>query len=285
MRKKINLLIAIFFIFIFMAACTSTELDEKGKKFNVSIERIDQSIRNDSGQIIANIYYDKPILSGDSEAIKSINSFFVKESESWLGGSNRLTHFQEDWLEGFLEDVNELREMMGDEVIAEQPFLYTIDTRITLLDEETLSIMQIATVQTAGPRSWYYYGSTFDLKTGELLPLNKLIKTNADSLRDIIVKFIEEKAILSSPETLEEFKRIYGKNNNHSYEVEYDQKKIQLNYEYFYDGKNVYIILNHGVLSDNGIIMKWDGQSGNEFQASLIGYILEKDESIGEIEY
>lgn len=68
----------------------------------------------------------------------------------------------------------------------------TIDSRVMMHNEAVISIMQIATVQMTGTRSWYYFGSTFDLETGELIPINEMIKINANTLRDMIVTTLSE---------------------------------------------------------------------------------------------
>lgn len=62
MQKKNILIIVIFFIATFISAYSSTTINENIKVI-VSIERIDQSIKNDNGQVIAEIYYDKPVVT------------------------------------------------------------------------------------------------------------------------------------------------------------------------------------------------------------------------------
>jgi hypothetical protein len=131
----------------------------------IQIERIDESIKSESGEILAYIYYDKPVVEG-VELSEKINTFFENEKDGWFNGANRLTHFLQDWIQNFKESVSVNRVRYGDDAISKQPFLYTVDSDVAFMDEDYLSIRQIVTFQTAGKRSWYYYGSTFDLHTG-----------------------------------------------------------------------------------------------------------------------
>lgn len=278
LKKRILLILVLVFIL-----CTCGKEDEA---MEVTLKHIDHSIQSDSGQIIAEIYYEKPELKGDTDSVKLINSYFDNEANEWMNGtSNRLTHFKEDMLENFLEDVNETREFMDDNIIAKQPFIYTVNTELMLLNSRYISFMQIVTVQTAGPRSWYYYGSTFDLMTGKLLPIDAMIETEPYSLKKMISSFINENGKSLSFDNLEMFNSMYSIDKSNSYKLEYDHEDIQLDYEYFCDDKNIYIILNHGVLYDNGCIIKWNGQYNKDFIGKLIGYVLMDNHNIKEIEY
>ena len=57
----------------------------------VTIERIDRSVYDEEGQLIAIMYYDKPVISGDSEAVHKINTYFQNESEAFFGNGQSVT--------------------------------------------------------------------------------------------------------------------------------------------------------------------------------------------------
>jgi hypothetical protein len=132
------------FLGITLMGCQTTgglgETNET-KQTRVTMERIDQSIRTEEGAVLAEVYYEKPVLSGNSEVARSINSFFNEESEGWVQGNNRLTPFEDNPVNDFLVEVEDLIPYIQEDVLAEQPFLYTVDTEIMLFDEKTLSIM------------------------------------------------------------------------------------------------------------------------------------------------
>lgn len=264
---------------------TNSESNLVVEQAQVQIERIDYSIKSDSDETLAYIYYDKPVIKG-LEFSHEINAFFENEKDGWFNGANRLTHFQNGWLQDFKNEFFEARDSFGDDSISKQPFLYTVDSDVVLLNEEYLSIRHIVTVQTAGKRSWYYFGSTFDLQTGELVPIDKLVDINASAFRSDIVSFLSKEALeLDQNLTLQEIREVYGKNDQGNYQIQYGDENIELNYEYYYDGESFYIILNHAILLDTGIIMKWNGVLNDDFNAQLIGYIKGNDAVYKQIEY
>lgn len=245
---------------------------------NYEIKRIDYSIKNESNETLAYIYYDKPIVQGDNvEACEKINQFFENESEGWFEGNNRLTHNQKSEFEDIKVRMHEEIERYGEETVAVQPFLYVVDTEIIYEDDKYISIRQISNIQLTGKRSWFYYGSTFDKETGELVGFDDFLDVDADKWRNSIVAFLSEGILdYNHNVTLDEIEEIYGPNEE-DYKVYIDwndDKDIELdmNYEYFYDGENIYIILNYYTLLDSGTILKWNGKLDDEFQGQLIGY-------------
>lgn len=55
------------------------------EKNSISIKPIVQSIQGENNQVIAQIYYEKPVISGDAHGIKAIKDYFDVESRGWLG--------------------------------------------------------------------------------------------------------------------------------------------------------------------------------------------------------
>lgn len=81
----------------------SNAATEEDYSDRVSIERRDESVYDEEGRLIAIVYYDKPVLQGDSEAAKKINTYFEKEAEafydrgtgiSWLSQINFYEEFK-----------------------------------------------------------------------------------------------------------------------------------------------------------------------------------------------
>ena len=90
-------------------------------ELEVTIERTDRSLVNEDGVTIAIIYYDRPVVSGDTAVAEKITEFFEEEEQNWFTGKKgRLLDYSGDCdsaLEFFLELVGEMREMFGDERI------------------------------------------------------------------------------------------------------------------------------------------------------------------------
>ncbi len=53
------------------------------EKIQVSIERTDYAIKNDAGDILAYIYYDKPVVKNE-KFLDEINRYFEGEQDEWL---------------------------------------------------------------------------------------------------------------------------------------------------------------------------------------------------------
>jgi hypothetical protein len=253
--------------------CAYEHTEYVAPEYDVSIERIDYSIKNSDGQLLASVYYDMPVVNENSDSAERINAFFRDECDGWFEGQNRLTHFQEGWYSGFTENVSESMDAYGEDVVSEQPFSYRVDSLITFSDKNILSVLQIATYQTAGPMNQYYFGSTFDLQTGELIPFEEIVNASADFLRDAIFELSAHESLKLDDAALERINRIYGALGDDNYDYFYNGNKFQLNSEYFYDGTDYYIILNYGILDNFGSIMKWNGETGVGRRFSLIGYL------------
>ena len=143
----------------------------------VTIERTDHSVFNEEGLLLASIYYDRPVVTGDTVAAEKITEFFEDEEMEWFFGFRSPLDFKEEDTNyynhefgDFLYAVQKMRQWYGDEDVAEWPCIYSIETRIVYMDDDILSIMQIMEKRTER-REYNYFGSTFDLNTGELLKL------------------------------------------------------------------------------------------------------------------
>ncbi len=228
----------------------------------VSIERIENPIKNENGEVIAVVYYEKPVVSGDSEAAKKINAFFESEQQSWFGShKSRLTQGMDSYYDYFYNGVKITEEMSGTETLIEDSLHYVIEARIKYLDENTLSIFQISDVL-IGTRAWSYYGSTFDLSTGELIPITELIEIKPEEMR----KILEDRTIGSR------FEVEYDELADNNYIITNYDEKLDMRYEYFYDGESYYLIDN--LSNPDGYLYKWNGKWESEYNIQDIQYIL-----------
>ena len=201
---------------------------------------------------MGNAYYDRPVVSGDSGAAKKINQFFEQEERGWLEGeAGRLTGYYEDYYLSFCEDVKFMCERYGEEEVAEYPLRYAIDSRIMFLSDDLLSILQ--TVNYFSEHcNWHYYGSTFDLKTGELIPIDALVDITPSKMKEIVGDAGEMYDVLE------------GDNYEIDYETDNHGYTIAMNYEYYYDGDHYFIIVNQGdrpgIIQADGEIREWNGE-------------------------
>ena len=92
----------------------------------VTIERTDHSVFNEEGLLLASIYYDRPVVTGDTVAAEKITEFFEDEEMEWLLGlrspldfKEEDTHYYNHEFGDFLYAVQKMRQWYGDEDVAE----------------------------------------------------------------------------------------------------------------------------------------------------------------------
>ena len=226
----------------------------------VTIERTDYSIYNEDGLTMAIIYYDRPVVSGDSVAAEKITEFFEEEEQDWFAGTGRLLDFPgndyDNLFACFLGGVADLRERYGDEDVAVEPGLYTLESRIMYMDDNILSILQIKEKR-AERGGCYYYGCTFDLHTGELL-----------KLKDLDISADDIKNIFSKDEYLDHFSEMSEDYIVVAYEEEYDMSG-----QFYVDEKYLYLLDNTLKKYNDGIIYRID-EAG---ELVTLRYVVERE--------
>ena len=229
-------------------------------ELEVTIERTDRSLVNEDGVTIAIIYYDRPVVSGDTAVAEKITEFFEEEEQNWFAGTGRLLDFPgNDYgniFDHFLGRVADLRERYGDEDVAEEPCLYSLESRIMYMDDNILSILQIEE-EREERGGHYYYGCTFDLHTGELLELTDL---------DISAEDI--KNIFSKDEYLDHFNEM-----SEDYIVVAHEEEYDMSGQFYVDEKYLYLLDNTEKKYNDGIIYRID-EAG---ELVTLRYVVERE--------
>lgn len=238
-----------------------------------SIETIDHSVISD-GKEIATIYFQKPVISGNSDVITKINYFFQNQYENWINGTpDKLSEYAtKNAMDFFTKSLDKFRKEHKDEKIPENYFRCCVDTEIMYQSDSILSIRQKVYWLLTGPRSFNVFGTTIDLKTGELLPFTNFYDVDADTFRGNLTDFLTT-AISSWADADLLASRIverYGSNNKHNYSYVYNSQNGDLSNDYYYDGNNICMTLNLGGYT--GVIVKWNGKINNEFYAEMWSY-------------
>ena len=135
-----------------------------------------------------------------------------------------------------------IRDRYGDEDVAEWPCVYSIETRIVYMDDDILSIMQIMEKRTER-REYNYFGSTFDLKTGELLKLTDLTDMSSEDVGNILSE-------VGYPAPFNELSDDYTL-------VSYGEE-INMAYQFFLDEQYLYLLDNTRRNYNDGIIYRVD---------------------------
>lgn len=244
----------------------------------ITMQNIDHSIKNKNGEMLALIYYDKPFFSGESEAISKINGFFETDYKKWLNGEqNNLNVLGDTSIKFFLESLNDMREMYGDEVIIKSPLKYYVDTEVAFLSKDIVSIKQDIHWYSGGPSDTYSFGSTFDLKTGKLIPFTYFYNVNSNDFIDSLTNFlIQSKTVdyLSEHEIKNLY--IFDERENFNYNNDSYDHNLNLAYQYYYDRTSICLTLNKiGIHS--GYLVKWNGRINDEFEATIWLYNKKND--------
>ena len=120
---------------------TTTYIHENVKDIKSAVKRVDASRKTDAGRI-AIMYYEKPVIFGDTEAIRKINAYFEEDAKNWsLGRECRMA--DEGDYEYFLKQTTSYMEDYGELRILENPTRYTVDTSIILSGEKYISVLQM----------------------------------------------------------------------------------------------------------------------------------------------
>jgi len=230
----------------------------------VLIEKVDQSVYDEQGRLIAQIYYAKPVIQGDSEAVKKINAYFDNEANAFYDQGTSVTWFSKDAFHQFKDGLELMKERWGNEILAEYPPRYAMDTSVCYMDENIISIVQVRNYMLEH-NSWYCYGSTFDLRTGELIPITKLINIKPEEMKAI---FLIAGNIIDIG--------VYEVLKDDNYVIDFYEHHIDMKYEYFYDGESYYLINDFALEFRTSSVLKWNGKWGENLEVTELYYYTDR---------
>ena len=230
----------------------------------VLIEKVDQSVYDEQGRLIAQIYYDKPVIQGDSEGVKKINAYFDNEANAFYNQGTSVTWFSADAFQQFKDGLELMKERWGNEMMAEYPTRYAMDTSVCYMDENIISIVQVRNYMLEH-NSWYCYGSTFDLRTGELIPITKLISIKPEEMKAI---FLITGNIIDIG--------VYEVLKDDNYVIDFGGHRIDMKYEYFYDGESYYLINEFALEFRTSSVLKWNGKWGENLEVTELYYYTDR---------
>lgn len=145
----------------------------------VSFDRKDHSIINPDGSVSVRLYYDLPVVEGDTSEIKNINRIFENIYNDYA-----LSISEDD---GF--------SIYGEDKPYPEEYFYTFSASVTYNRNNILSVMHEMEWFMGGVYNNGYTGEVFDLGTGRQLGLRDLFYRDDDSLlaliKDKITDFVE----------------------------------------------------------------------------------------------
>lgn len=269
MKKNIIIIVVLLIFFGVFYLLLNHSFQKKNYVPHITIERMEHSITSTDGELLALIYFDKPLVSGNFKSILKVNKYFESVYEDWLNGKSNMINFYGGFsMNKFLDNLNSMRKVYGDDKFIIQPLEYYVDTEVVFLSEKLISFRHYVHFFSGGASDTYCFGNTFDVKTGEIVSFTDFYNVNAYSFKNSLVKFLIQYGIING------ITGFYDIDN----EFIYESNKHQWNmaYEYYYDGTSICLTLNQiGVHS--GYIVKWNGKIDNEFEATIWKYGKEND--------
>ncbi|MDR2088489.1 MAG: hypothetical protein LBP73_03935 [Clostridiales Family XIII bacterium] len=247
----------------------SEPVPSAGGTMLLSFERISENVTDAKGNVLARMYMDKPVLSlepfdskdgasaimnamsgtSDGDAVISrINAYFEEDVKGFFYGSEKSKHFAdaEGWHDYFFESVAGMREGYGDEALADSPLFNTVDSAVAYMSDEMLSIKQSTDWMAGGVRNLRYYGSTFDLRTGELLALDRFVNDGKEEFEAKIFSELRERFFIDKDEI-----------HDYEYFLAQLREKDIGEHEFYYDGQNIHLIFNEDIATGMGFILRY----------------------------
>lgn len=221
----------------------------------LAIERVDRSILSDEGTLAGITYYDKPVLFGETGVVDTINTYFENDCHEFFFGQNKMNFYGLRVYEFFQGTVYRDLGLYGS-FARQNPFYNTVETELKYSSDEFLSFVYKTYWTVGGVSTHYCFGDTFDMRTGELITLDHFISLDIAQFRDMIKARIimrykkwdgdDERYIASKCEYLNEAlaKMEYG------------------DFEYYYDGNEICLLLNSVVFSSGCYLFRWDIATG-----------------------
>jgi hypothetical protein len=221
---------------------TSSILNEVG----IEYIRIDELVSDEYGNVLAEMFFIKPVLKKNCLPFIKINNFFNEEVKGFFYGSDNSIYFKESNREYFFDSVDNMRDKFTDNVLIQVPLHHKVETELTYVNTSILSFKLIADWMAGGVRNTYYYGVNFNMMTGELLTLRDLISVNIECFNKQILTNLNIELKDYFEENQEKKEVIIQKINNSEFE----------DYMFFIEGENIFIIFNYEVFNSGGYVLE-----------------------------
>ena len=185
LKKIVCFLIGILFVLTNIVNAAASETINA----SYSIQRIDHSTSRTyngiEGKVI--LFYDKvTVLTGNSEISNRINNVIQHDVD------NLFSH--ESGFLGYLSDENLVNQSKhrGNSMT----FEYHVENKSVFMNESIISINSVSFWFIGGAIDTQYHNFTFDLKTGEQIPLPSFLGINQEKTKALAISTVQEKTQL-----------------------------------------------------------------------------------------
>ena len=204
---------------------TESQEESAGEVFEVEIETIDGSRRDDEGNLLASIYMQYPVVKGDTDAVDAINAYY-----------DRLQVEYSPLNSAVLEDLDQALAYNDD--MSEFPYEDYTACAVSRNDGEYFCVMNQYVWYAGGVMNSGMMGDVFDSATGKKLTVVDLYPDmSEEEVKEMLLGICEQEINKNPDEYFQESDFGYS-----SMEIISQYNVEELNF-YMYDGK---IVLSFG---------------------------------------
>lgn len=204
---------------------TESQEESAGEVFEVEIETIDGSRRDDEGNLLASIYMQYPVVKGDTDAVDAINAYY-----------DRLQVEYSPLNSAVLEDLDQALAYSDD--MSEFPYEDYTACAVSRNDGEYFCVMNQYVWYAGGVMNSGMMGDVFDSATGKKLTVVDLYPDmSEEEVKEMLLGICEQEINKNPDEYFQESDFGYS-----SMEIISQYNVEELNF-YMYDGK---IVLSFG---------------------------------------
>ncbi|MDD6157522.1 MAG: hypothetical protein PUB52_10960 [Lachnospiraceae bacterium] len=204
---------------------TESQEESAGEVFEVEIETIDGSRRDDEGNLLASIYMQYPVVKGDTDAVDAINAYY-----------DRLQVEYSPLNSAVLEDLDQALAYSDD--MSEFPYEDYTACTVSRNDGEYFCVMNQYVWYAGGVMNSGMMGDVFDSATGKKLTVVDLYPDmSEEEVQEMLLGICEQEINKNPDEYFQESDFGYS-----SMEIISQYNVEELNF-YMYDGK---IVLSFG---------------------------------------
>lgn len=236
--KKYGIMALGLALLLLMGGCRSgANVPENAEvKLTVGIERYAEYRSAENGDIIAQMYYDMPVFYGEEAIVTAMNTFFEQEKDIFFDGKQK-----------FFDSVADMRDIYGDIVLSESPLEYTVDTSVTYMGTDFVSVFNRSFWMAGGVNSYSYEGAVFDVSTGKRITPEAFVDIGIAEFNMRVEDLVKSTCSEYIPEN--ELFELYSRIADNSFE----------DYNFIYNGKELTIIINEEPFENKGALIEYIG--------------------------
>ena len=238
----------------------------------VVINKTDYSVYGNDNNVIGIFYYEQPHISDSDTVAQKINDYFIQDCYNFFEGKSLF--FGEDAFTRMITFLDTGVNQWGEESLVTNPYCYFVATEVTFLSDDYISFCQTYVWAADGPRDTWNQGTTFSMKTGDIVSFTEIVDVDANTLKANICEMLIP-MFDYFPERQSDIVEVFGANEHNSFEIEFDGTVVALDKNFYYNGSFIEITLNYSFLPHSGLVIQWNGSVDEQFHGKVYSNTLD----------